>query len=79
MAIVPATDIDNVGVDNVQVYSADGAIIVEGNDEAIPVNVYTVQGTLVYSGADTAIRSNIEANTIYIVKVGSSVTRVLVR
>ena len=79
MAIVPATDIDNVGVDNVQVYSADGAIIVEGNDEATPVNVYTVQGTLVYSGADTAIRSNIEANTIYIVKVGSSVTRVLVR
>ena len=57
-------------------HSADGRIIVSGNDDNEAVAVYDLDGKMVYSGHDTEIA--VPAG-LYIVKIGGYARKVSVK
>lgn len=67
--------------DLIKVYASDGNIHIEGNENAEPITVYTIQGTLIarYAGHEPVIPTKLSKNTVYLVKVGNYVARVMMR
>lgn len=68
-----STAIDNIDAVNAKVYSANGAIVVEGAEEAIAV--YNITGQQVAIIANPSVRETIALSKgLYIVKIGNSST-----
>lgn len=78
LKITTATGIDDNSLSDIRVYSENGAICVANNKAAETVKVYTTQGVKVYEGTDNVISTNIDKGVI-VIRVGSSVTKIVVR
>lgn len=79
LTLIVGTGIQNKALPDVCAYSKNGAIYVANKEALDPVRVYTVQGVKVYEGTDDVITTNIERNTMYVVRVGSYVAKVSVK
>ena len=77
LAITTNVGITTNSLSDVRVYSKNGAICVINNAAADIVEVYTTQGVQVYEGTDNVITANIEKGTMYVVRIGSYVTKLI--
>ncbi|MDD6210459.1 MAG: MBG domain-containing protein [Bacteroidales bacterium] len=79
--ITSGVDIVDGEVSGVQVYYADGNLYVEGNDASEAVFIYTSQGSMVAqcAGDESVIPVRLIKDTVYLVKIGSYVTRILAK
>ena len=73
---MPWSEIEEIEQGDINVHSADGRIIVSGNDDNEAVAVYRLDGKMVYSGHDTEIA--VPAG-LYIVKIGGYARKVSVK
>lgn len=65
---------------SVRVFVSDGNLFVQGNENALPVRVYSVQGTPVarYDGNESVIPIGFSERGIYIVRIGSFATKIVI-
>lgn len=82
LTVVKDSGIDGADAEQgIYAYATNGNLYIKGNIESLPISIYNTQGALVgrYNGNNTVITANLAVNTVYIVKIGSYVTRVLVK
>ncbi|WP_322932771.1 MBG domain-containing protein [Bacteroides sp. CG01] len=77
LAITTNVGITTNSLSDVRVYSKNGAICVINNVATDIVEVYTTQGVQVYKGTDNVITANIEKGTMYVVRIGSYVAKLI--
>ena len=69
----------NTELSDIRAYSKNGVIYIVNNEALEPVSVYTTQGVKIYEGMENVISSGIEKDMMYVVRIGSHVTKVMVK
>ena len=79
LKLIAGTGMQNTELSDIRAYSKNGVIYIVNNEALEPVSVYTTQGVKIYEGMENVISSGIEKDMMYVVRIGSHVTKVMVK
>ncbi|MFQ7039695.1 MAG: T9SS type A sorting domain-containing protein [Barnesiella sp.] len=70
--------VENIDNASLKIYANNGILYIKGNTENLPVEIYNMQGQLVsVHSATENFRPDVLTNSLYIIKIGEKVSRIL--